>query len=261
MVQRVAAIAGDHVADQRPAEQEEVAHQIEDLVANELVGNRRWSFSTARLPTTMVLSSEPPRARPALPHRAHVLEEAVGAGRRELLHEGGLGDLERQHLQPDRRMVVVERIADRRPSEKHTRSQRAPSSTRMGASMRSGARRAGKHHAARALQQLDELPGAAVEPGQLIARDVHQEIVDAKPGGGRHQVLDGADPHAERPHRGGEMTIHHMLGIGRDQRSVRGPEQDPGVAAGRGNGEPDGLAAMETDTLDARRLPDRPVDR
>ena len=61
----------------------------------------------------------------------------------------------------------------------------------------------------------------AVEPGQLIARDVDQEVVDAQPGGRGHQVLDGADPNPERPHRGGEMAIHHMLGIGRNQAALR----------------------------------------
>ena len=70
-------------------------------------------------------------------------------------------------------------------------------------------------------------------------------------------VLDGPHPDPEGPDRGGEMAIHHMLGIGRDQSPVRCTEENPGIATGGGNGEPDGLAAMETDALDAHRLPNR----
>ena len=40
-VQRVAGVAGDDVAEQRPSEQGQVADQVEDLVAHELVAKRR----------------------------------------------------------------------------------------------------------------------------------------------------------------------------------------------------------------------------
>src|SRR6186713_1772409 len=110
-----------------------------------------------------------------------------------------------------------------------------------------------QRHLTRALEKVHELLGAAVQPGQLLTGDVHQEIVDAQPRRGRHEVLDGPDPDAERAHGRGEVAVDHMIGVGRDEGAIRRPEENAGIAPGGGYGQANRLSGVETETLDCDR--------
>src|SRR4030095_5523571 len=84
---------------------------VEHLVAHELVAIPQPVQRAALADDDRVV--ERAAERPAvLPQEAEVLEEAVGPGRRVLVDERLFGRRPRQDLGADRRMVVVQRVAD-----------------------------------------------------------------------------------------------------------------------------------------------------
>jgi hypothetical protein len=93
---------------------------------------------------------------------------------------------------------------------------------------------------ARALQQEDEGGGRAVEDGHLLGGDVDMQVVQAQPGAGRQQVLDGLHlgPAGVAAGRdgGGHAGVAHRLRRHRDVhrlRQVDAAEHDAGVGRRR----------------------------
>src|SRR5579883_1747223 len=87
---------------------------------------------------------------------------------------------------------------------------------------------------ARLPDRLHDGEGAAVEPGELLSRDLHLEVVDAEGPGGGEQVFHHPDPPGTAQGHAGGAPRHHVEGR-RDRRAlgVRPPEADP-RALGRG---------------------------
>ena len=84
VVQHVARVAADHVPDHGASERMQVAHQVEDLVADELVGEAQVVVEHDALADHdgVVERSAPRQA--VLAHERHVAEEAVRPRRRQL---------------------------------------------------------------------------------------------------------------------------------------------------------------------------------
>src|SRR5438445_3368429 len=110
-IQRVARVARDDVARDAPAEQREVAEEVEYLVAHELVAVTEAVQGAVLADDDRVVERAAERA-PALAQEAEILEEAVGARRRVLGDERLLGRRPGQDLRADGRVLVVERVGD-----------------------------------------------------------------------------------------------------------------------------------------------------
>src|SRR5439155_17747466 len=110
-VERVTAVAGDDVRADPAAQQREVAEEVQDLVPDELVTEAKAVQRRTVAEHDRVVERAA-AGEAVLAHDAQVLEEAVRARRRELFHERPLGRRPREHLSPDCRMLVVERVAD-----------------------------------------------------------------------------------------------------------------------------------------------------
>src|SRR5712692_7937396 len=110
-VQVVARVTRDDVADDGTAEERQVADEVENLVADELITIAEAVEDAALAEDHGVLERTAAR-QPLPPHLAEVLEEAVGARGREVLDEHSLAGRARERERPDGGMVVVERVAD-----------------------------------------------------------------------------------------------------------------------------------------------------
>src|SRR5262245_3224055 len=112
------AVARDDVRLERPAEQRQIAEQIQDLVADELVAVTEPVQRAAVAEHDRIVQRSA-ASQAVLSHETEVPEEAVGPGRGELLDERPLRRRPGKDLHSDRWMVVVERIADAERVRRH----------------------------------------------------------------------------------------------------------------------------------------------
>src|SRR5215470_11617587 len=250
-VEGVAAVACDHVRAKLPAEQRQIAEQIQNLVANELVLVAEAVQRAAVAEHDGVIERSAAR-QAVLPHETKISEEAVGAGRGVLLDERPLRRRPRKHLRPDRRVVVVERVADaervRRhevnppsgaPDAERTRKREHPASRRL-------------LQATREREQAHEGLRASVEGGDLRPVHLDLEVVDPETEGRRHEVLDRLNAGRIHPQGGRVMGVHDALRPGRDPFPRRAHlEHDARVGGCRGRGHPGDFARVKADALDA----------
>src|SRR5712691_748240 len=224
-------LAGD-VPAERPPQQVEIAHQVEDLVTDELILEAEAVVEDGALPDHHRVVERAATGEPVLPHRGHVLEEAVGARRRQLVHEGGFGHLEGYDLLADDRMGIVERVGDAEGLRRRDLEPAVAVAHPDGLAYDEGPARGGKQRGAGRVEEIHEWLGAAIEGRHLLRGDVHDQIVDAERGRGRHEVLDGAHADAEGSHRGRRAPIDDMLDISGDQGAVSRAEENAGVGGG-----------------------------
>ena len=103
MIQRVPALVGHDPPANRPAEQIQVADQIQHLVPHAFVGEAELIFDRpARRDDQQILRRQV-LAQPAAAQLLRLLLEDKRAGRGELLDEIVLAQMKREHLPPDRR--------------------------------------------------------------------------------------------------------------------------------------------------------------
>ena len=189
-----------------------------------------------------------------LPHDAQVLEKAVRARRRELLDERPLGRRPREHLGPDRRVLVVERVADPQrvrwcdldPAPAAAHSERTRD--------RQGLPQLGLLRAAGGREQRHERLRAPVQRRDLGAVHLDVQVVDAEPGRGGHEVLDRLDAGAVHPQRRRVVRVDDAVDRRGDPLAGRlDPEHDARIRGTRCERDAGDLTRMEPDTLDADR--------
>ena len=101
---------------------------------------------------------------------------------------------------------------------------------------------------ARALEEIDESGGGAVQNGNFFRRDVDVEVVDAYACTGRHQVFDGAYAHVALSQGGGQARVIDRIGAhgdGDGRGQVGAPEHDARVHGRRAQRQLNALAAVQ----------------
>ena len=111
-VQRVAAAMRDEVADHRMADEREVADDVEDLVAHELVVEPQRVIQHARFAENDRVVERSAEREAALPQHLDFLQEPERPRRSNLLDEALLVDLHRPRLVPEQRMVEADAVSD-----------------------------------------------------------------------------------------------------------------------------------------------------
>ena len=243
-VEGVAGVARDDVAEDRPAQQREVADQVENLVTDELVAVAELVQDAALADDDRVVERAALREA-VLPEIPHVLQEPVGAGGGDLLDEHVLRRFARDRLRADHGMGAVERVAD----AKHVAGDDLEPAG-IGADPdgpvddeRLPTGRQGR--AAGRVEQRDEGPRAAVDRRDLGPVDPDLEVVEPQAGRRGHQVLDRLDPCPVDAEGGRVVGVHHARGERGDGRLVTGDaEDDAAVGAGGGEGDPRGSPRM-----------------
>src|SRR6266850_2414653 len=248
-------IAG--IQAERAAQESEVPEEVEDLVPDELIAVAQAGQRAPVAEHDRVVQGASPR-QAVFPHEPEVLQEAVGARRREVLDERPLGRRPRQDLRPDRRVLVVERVAD---AERVRWNDLHPSAVVADPERARNRQRPQPRRlldAAGEREQRHERLGASVERRDLGPVHLDLEIVDAEPRDGRHQMLDRLDPRAVHADRGRVVRVDDAVGSRRDPLT-RGacPEHDARVSGCRTESDPGDLARVEADTFDADRLANR----
>ena len=111
-VQRVAAAVRDEMADHREADERQIADDVEDLVADELVLEAQRVVQHAGLSEHDRVVERAAERQAALPQHLDFLQEAKRAGRRNLLDERLFRDLHRPRLMPDERVIEADAVGD-----------------------------------------------------------------------------------------------------------------------------------------------------
>ena len=252
----MAGLDRNQVPAQRPAQQRQVAHDVEHLVPDEflrvaqrlggqhrVVANHHGVLQAAALDQAVLdqvldLLVEAERAgvrQVALPGRGRQLE-AVELGEAALLVRAGAGDLERlireqrhhrlAHLQFDRRRDRV----------------------RLAAFVLG--------HDARALDHLAILARAAVRDGRLVGVQLHDGVVNAVAGKGRQHVLHRVDARVAFGQGGRAVVLDDVLRARLDFRlalQVNPAETDAGVGRRREESHGHPVAAVQADPGITRR--------
>ena len=255
-IRRVARLDRDQVPAQRPAQQRQVAHDVEHLVPDEflriaqrlgrqhrVVANHHRVLQAAALDQAVLdqvfdLLVEAERARVrqvALPGLGRQFD-AVELGEPALLVRAGAGDLERL-VREERHHRLAHLQFDRRGH-------------------RVGLAAFVLRHDARALDHLAILPRAAVGDGRLIGVQFDDGVVDAVAGKGRQHVLDGVNARVALGQGGRAVVLDHVLHARLDFRlalQVHAAEADAGVGRGRQEGHGHPVAAVQADAGIARR--------
>src|SRR5215467_5158555 len=253
-IQGVTAVARDDVRTEGPAEQRQIAQKVQDLVADELVAVAQAVQGAAVAEHDRVVKRTA-AGQAVLAHQPEVPEEAVRPCRRELLDARPLGGRPREALRPDRRMVVVQAVADPERVRRHDMDPPpgAAHSERTRKRQHASPRRL--LQAARGREHRHEGLRAPVQRGNLGAVHVDLDVVDAKPGRRRHQVLDGLNARALHTEGRRVVGVDNALGPGRDPLARRAQvEHHARVHGCGGNGDAGDLARMQADSLDAHWL-------
>ena len=237
-----------------PAEERQIAEQIQDLVADELVAVAEPVQRAAIAEHDRVVERAPAR-QTVLPHEPEVAEEAVRPGRGELLDERPLARRPGEDLRPDRRVVVVQRVADPQRVRRHDVNPPPGAAHSKRARKRQHPAARGLLLAARERQQRHEGLRAAVERGDLGPVHLDLDVVDAEPGRRRHEVLDGLD--ARRVQAQGRRVVRVDDALGPCRNPLAGCahlEHDACIRRRGGDGDTGDLARVQADSFDTDRL-------
>ena len=245
------------VTDHRASQEGQVADEIEDLVADELVGIPEAVEGPPLAQHDRVVEGAA-AGQAVLPHEPHVLQEAVRAGRREFIRERRLRRHPGPLLAADGGVLVVQGVGD---GKRRRRDDLEP------AAVVTDPDRIGDHHGAprrRLLrapgrgQQRHERARASVEGRDLSPLDLDLEIVDAETGGGGEQVLHRLDARAVPSDRRRVVGVAHALGRGGNSLGMTMlTEDDARVRRSRSEGDASGLAGVQPDPVRAHRRSDR----
>ncbi len=259
VVQRVAGVAGHHVPHDGAPQEGQVADQIEDLVADELVAVAEARVQHSAPADDHGVLEGAAAGEAVVAQRLHVLEEAVRPGAGHLLHEHLLGAGERGCLRPHGRVIHVQRVAhaevvrgqDLEPALVVAHADRLGD--------QQGAPRRHERRLARRVEQRDERLGAAVHGRDFLALDLHQEVVDPQRRGRRHQVLDGSNAGPVHAERRGEAGVHDGVVAGGNEGAmgIGGAEDDAAVSRSGRESDLRGLARMEPDAFCCYPFPNR----
>src|SRR2546427_3092499 len=111
-MQRMPGAVRDEMADDRMADEREVADGVENLVADELVLEPQRVVEPTRFAQHDGVLERAAERQTVLAQHLDVLEERERARRRDLLHERGLGDTDGPRLMAEQRMVVADAVGD-----------------------------------------------------------------------------------------------------------------------------------------------------
>jgi hypothetical protein len=253
----VAGLEGAVLADQRMAEQVEIADRVEHLVADELVVEAQaLAVEDLGLVEDDRRLQAAAQAQARRPHRLDVLHEAERAGARDLAHVRMLGEVDDDVaiLRAEHRMREVDAEVELEPGE------RVEARPLVAVAGLDGARNAQVFlrrlllDDARRLQQEHVGPRAAIHDRQLGTGDVDVEVVDAETGERRHQVLDRRHRRGAVIERGGKTRVADVAGDAGDRRAageIRAIKHNAVVDGRRSQRELDARAGVQADARGA----------
>ncbi len=242
-----------------PAEDRQVAHQVPDLVTDELVVEAQGAGGDSLLVQNHGVLQARPQRQPLRLQRLLVPHESERPGRGQLLDEGVV-DGERCELAPDQRVVELDGGGD-------------PQVVGRGTDVVAAVRAVGGHgagdlpHPRRPIllpyagfpEHVQEGAEAAVHDRDLGAGHLDDQVVDAQGRHGRQDVLHRTGLRPVGGQRRAQLRVPDRLQGGHDLGiaiQVRAPEPDPRIHL-RGQ-EPDarGLPRVDPDSLQLRRPSD-----
>jgi hypothetical protein len=196
-MQRVAGAIRGQPAQHGPADQGEISQQIEDLVADKLVGIAQRGFvqHAAFGKHDGILQRAAPDQAAGL-QRFHLVEETEGAGRRNRAAVVFRRELELQLLVPDQRMREPDLVLDRESRSRIDRQRLALLFERERLGDPHIVARRGKLDHAHPLEGFGIGQSAAVQYRDLEVVEFDVGVVHPEGIERRQQMFDGGDPHA-----------------------------------------------------------------
>ena len=199
------------MADDRIADEREIADRIEDLVADEFVLESQRVVENAGFAEDDSVFERSAERQAVLPQHLDVLEKREGARWRDLVHERLLGDPHRSRLVPEQRMVVADAVGhlevigriERDPLVAARDSDRPDDLEVL-------ARRVEALYA-RLLNQVDERRSAAVHDRHFRRVQLDNNVVDAGADERRQQVLDRLHRHLVARQAGRQLEARKIL--------------------------------------------------
>ena len=168
---------GHDVADDRMADEGEIAHDVQDLVAHELVLEPQ-GVQDARIADDDGVLERSAERQAALPQPLHFLQEAEGAGRGDVLGEALLGDPLGARLVLEQRMVEADGVADLEVIRRVNRNALVAGRDLHRLQDLQVLARRGELLDARFLQQVQERRAAAVHDRHFAVIELDDDVVD-----------------------------------------------------------------------------------
>ena len=233
-MKRVPGAMRHEMADDRVADEREVANRVEDLVADELVLEAQGVVENARLAEHDRVLEGAAEREPVLPQHLDVLEEREGSCRRDLFDERFLGNAQRPRLMAKERMIVADAVGDleviggiERDSFVATRHRNRPDDFQIPA-----ARLLPLH--ARFVNQIDERRGTAIHDRHFGRVQLDDHVVHAHADERREQMFDRLDRHLVTRQTGGELNAREVVHRGRHLVIAQIGTAKPDAKIGRG---------------------------
>src|SRR3954452_6440484 len=226
-VEAVAAAIGVVGGEKRIAGEREVADGVERLVTDELIREAQtFRVDDGVLPDRDRVVERSAEGEAGLPELFDVADEAEGAGAGDFLAVFGGGEIEDPPLAADDRVVEVDLDIETEAAPAWLQFGEGPAA-RDADRLQNLQVAAGRPYRRQPvlLDGGHEGGRAAVEDGKLRAVDLDQDVVDAEPAEGGHQVLDDGDRAAFRlPDDGAEFGGRHREMAGFDEAVVAAGE-------------------------------------
>lgn len=251
LVQEVTRFTNDKMADDRSAQDSQIADEIQHLVPYEFI----------LIPQAVVIDNPEvinddgivegaSLSQTVFPQCLDVLQEPEGSSTADLIDElfarkaqlvglvaqqrvlkiDGVGDLELFggiDIDESVPLVDLENLSDHDKSFRHSLSSNA-----------------------RAVQEKDEGGRTSIHNGDLRSLNLHPGIIDAQPEEGRHQMFYGRDPGSVVSNHRTQIGVNDILGIGVNDRLTRqvfSDETNPAIRRGRFDMELHFLPRMKSD--------------
>ena len=186
-------LGGLEPAQDRVAEERQVADRVEDLVAHELVLEAQLVVEDAGLADHDRVLEAAAERQAALAQELHLAQEAEGARRCDLLGEAARRHPQRERLVPQQRVVEADRVADLEVLARDEPRALGAVNHLDGLLDPQQLARHRERPQPRLVQQDHEGRRAAVEHRDFRAVHLDAHVVDAEARERRQQVLDRAD--------------------------------------------------------------------
>src|SRR3954447_3261982 len=192
-VERVAGLRGADLADDRAADEREIAQQIEDLVADELVAEAEVAADHAFVVEHDAVLDRAAAGEAGSAHLLDIAQEAKRAGRRDFLEETVVVEVELQRLPSDDRVAEIDLVLEDQAIRRRDADALLalddldrlldPEDRDLGAE---GADAGG-------VDEMHERQRAAVDDRDFRTVDLDVDVGDAAGHDRREEMLDGAD--------------------------------------------------------------------